>query len=62
MKQYTACYTQTSSGYMGQLLEWPDVITEGATIEECRDMLRDALAEMIAANEEDGRGATDIRS
>jgi len=34
---------------MGQLIDWPEVITEGATLEECREMLRDALHEMIAA-------------
>ena len=46
---YTAKYTKISSGYMGQLVEWPEVITEAKTIEECREMLRDALGEMIAA-------------
>ena len=46
---YTAKYTQISSGYMGQLIEWPEVITEGRTIEKCREMLQDALNEMIAA-------------
>ncbi|MGH7450235.1 MAG: type II toxin-antitoxin system HicB family antitoxin [bacterium] len=46
---YTARYTQIKSGYMGQLIEWPKVITEGKTLEECRDMLQDALREMIIA-------------
>jgi len=46
---YTAKYTKISSGYMGQLVEWPEVITEGKTIEECREMLKDALREMILA-------------
>lgn len=46
---YTAKYTKISSGYMGQLVEWPEVITEGKTLEECREMLEDALREMIAA-------------
>ncbi len=49
VRSYTAKYTKISSGYMGQLVEWPEVITEGKTIEECRDMLRDALREMILA-------------
>ncbi len=49
VRSYTAKYTKTSSGYMGQLVEWPEVITEGRTIEECREMLRDALREMILA-------------
>jgi predicted RNase H-like HicB family nuclease len=34
---------------MGQLVEWPEVVTEGKTIEECREMLQDALREMIMA-------------
>lgn len=46
---YTAKYTKIESGYMGQLVEWSEVITEGKTIEECREMLRDALNEMIEA-------------
>ncbi len=46
---FTANYKKISSGYMGQIIEWPEVITEGKTLEECRDMLADALREMIAA-------------
>jgi len=34
---------------MGQLVEWPEVITEGKTLEQCREMLQDALHEMIRA-------------
>ena len=34
---------------MGQLVEWPEVITEGKDIEECRALMRDALREMILA-------------
>ncbi len=49
VRSYTAKYTKISSGYMGQLVEWPEVITEGKTIEECREMLKDALREMILA-------------
>ncbi|MBT9161126.1 MAG: type II toxin-antitoxin system HicB family antitoxin [Dehalococcoidia bacterium] len=49
VRSYTAKYRKISSGYMGQLVEWPEVITEGKTIEECREMLRDALREMILA-------------
>ena len=29
MISYTAKYTKIASGYMGQLVEWPEVITEG---------------------------------
>ena len=49
VRSYTAKYAKISSGYMGQLVEWPEVVTEGKTIEECREMLRDALQEMMQA-------------
>jgi predicted RNase H-like HicB family nuclease len=55
MRSYTAKYTKVSSGYMGQLVEWPEVITEGKTIEECREMLRDALREMMQAYKQQGK-------
>ena len=51
---FTAFYTKIDAGYMGQLLEWPEVITEGATLEECRDMLIDAAQEMAIVYQEDG--------
>lgn len=49
LSNYTAKYTKISSGYMGQLIEWPEVITEGETLEDCREMLKDALREMLVA-------------
>ncbi len=49
LKTYTAKYTKISSGYMGQLVEWPEVITEGESLEDCRKLLQDALREMILA-------------
>jgi predicted RNase H-like HicB family nuclease len=55
VKSYTAKYTKISSGYMGQLVEWPEVITEGKNIEECREMLKDALREMLLAYKQQGR-------
>lgn len=54
-RSYTAKYTKISTGYMGQLVEWPEVITEGKTIEECREMLRDALQEMMQAYKQQGK-------
>jgi len=52
---YTAKYTKIDSGYMGQLVEWPEVVTEAKTIEECRELLRDALREMILAYKQQGK-------
>ncbi len=48
-------YTKISPGYMGQLVEWPEVITEGKIVEECREMLRDALHEMVLAYRQQGK-------
>ncbi len=47
--QYTAKYTKIPAGYMGQIIEWEEVVTEGKDLEECRFMLQDALKEMILA-------------
>jgi predicted RNase H-like HicB family nuclease len=43
------------SGYMGQLIEWTAVVTEGRDLKECRVMLRDALHEMVLAYRETGK-------
>jgi predicted RNase H-like HicB family nuclease len=52
LNTFTAKYTKIPSSYMGQLVEWPEVVTEGKTLEDCRQMLEDALHEMIAAYNE----------
>jgi len=52
---YTAKYIRITNGYMGQLVEWPEVVTEGADLDECRVMLRDALREMVLAYRELGK-------
>ena len=49
LNTYTSKYTRIASGYLGQLVEWPEVITEGKTLEDCRELLQDALQEMILA-------------
>ncbi len=55
VKSYTAKYTRISSGYMGQLVERPEVITEGKAMKECRELLRDALREMVLTYKQQGR-------
>lgn len=55
LSTYTAKFTRIESGYMGQLVEWPEVVTEGKDLDDCRAMLRDALNEMILAHKEQGR-------
>lgn len=40
---------------MGQLVEWPEVVTEGKGLEDCRALLRDALNEMTLAYRELGK-------
>lgn len=55
LSNYTAKYTKISSGYMGQLVEWPEVITEGSTLEESKEMLKDALYKMIKAYQQQGK-------
>jgi predicted RNase H-like HicB family nuclease len=55
MITYTAKYTKIDSGYLGQLVEWPEVVTEGKDLEECRALLRDALREMVLAYRQLGK-------
>jgi len=54
---YTVRYTKIDSGYLGQLVEWPEVVTEGSGVEECQAMLRDALREMTLAYQQQGKEA-----
>ena len=49
IQSYTAKYTKIDTGYMGQIVEWPEIVTEGRDLEECRLMLRDAAREMVLA-------------
>lgn len=50
--QFTACYRKLEHGYMGKLLEWPGVITEGEDLDDCRESLIDAAAGMALVNKE----------
>ena len=51
----TARYVKVPSGYMGQIMEWPEVVTEGKDLEDCRESLKDALNEMVLAHRELGK-------
>ena len=55
--QFTACYTKLEEGfgYMGQLLEWPNVLTSGKDIEECKELLLEVAGEMADIYREDGQ-------
>lgn len=55
LSTYTAKYAKITAGYMGQLVEWPAVVTEGQSLEECREMLQDALEQMVLAYRELGK-------
>ena len=52
--QFTACYRKLGHGYMGKLLEWPGVITEGDDLDDCRECLIDAAKEMALTYYEEG--------
>jgi predicted RNase H-like HicB family nuclease len=53
--QYTAKYTPTDTGFVGQIIDWPEVISEGRSLKECQESVRDALHQMILAYRELGR-------
>lgn len=49
-------YTRLSDGYMGQPIEWPQVVTAGKDLDECsRTVLRDAYDEMVHSYNELGK-------
>ena len=50
-----ARFREVETGYMGQLVDWPEVVSEGPAIESCRSMLQDALSEMILAYRQQGK-------
>ncbi len=45
----TARHTRFPAGYMGQLIEWPEVVTEGDDLDACKAMLCAALHDVISA-------------
>jgi predicted RNase H-like HicB family nuclease len=49
---FTAVFVQDGPWVVAWLEEFPGVSTQGATLEEARENLRDALHEMIAARRE----------
>ena len=55
IENYTARYIKIPSGYMGQLIEWPEVVTEGTDWEDCRLSLMDALNEMVQVYKQLGK-------
>ena len=63
--QFTAVFRQVPEGYIGFVEELPGANSQGATLEEARDNLREAVELTLEANralaEEDLAGAEVIR-
>ena len=63
--QLTAVFHKVPEGYIGFVEELPGANTQGATLDEARDNLRDAAALVLEANrallEEELRGEDVIR-
>jgi predicted RNase H-like HicB family nuclease len=61
----TAVFQQVPEGYIGFVEELPGANTQGATLEEARENLKEAVALVLEANrtlaEEELRGAQVIR-
>jgi predicted RNase H-like HicB family nuclease len=55
-RRFTAVFTPDENRWtMAQLAEWPAVVTCGRTVDEARELLLDALREMIASYRDEGR-------
>ena len=50
---FVATYQKIPRGYMGQIVGFPGVISEGKNIEACRESLSDAFREMILAYQQE---------
>ena len=50
--QMTAIYIQDPEGYIGYVEELPGANTQGDTLEEARENLREAVAMVLEANRE----------
>jgi predicted RNase H-like HicB family nuclease len=50
--QLTAVYMQVSEGYIAFVEELPGANTQGATLDEARENLREAVALVMEANRE----------
>ena len=54
MEEYTAIYEQGEDGWwVASCLEMPEAITQGETIEEARENLRDAIQLLLEVRRED---------
>ena len=52
---YTARFVKRGSGYVGQIVEWPAVVTHGPSLDDCRSLLHSTLNKMVHAYRCDGR-------
>ena len=51
---FTVVYTPIEDGwYMAQVLELPEAISQGETLEEAREMIRDAVRELLEIRREE---------
>jgi predicted RNase H-like HicB family nuclease len=58
----TAIYTPIEDGwYMAQVLELPEAITQGETLDEAREMLADAVREVLDMRREEAEQAVEDR-
>ncbi len=58
----TAIYTPIEDGwYMAQVLELPETITQGETLDEAREMLADAVREVLDMRREEAEQAVEDR-
>jgi predicted RNase H-like HicB family nuclease len=52
MLEFTAVFPKVSEGYIGYFEELPGANTQGATLEEARENLREAIQLVVEANRE----------
>ena len=59
---FTVIYTPIEDGwYMAQVLELPEAISQGETLEEAREMIRDAVRELLEIRREEAERELEAR-
>ena len=55
INEYTTRFVKSEDGFIGQIVEWPDIVSKGRSLEDCRDSLGTTLKQMIQEYVVEGR-------
>ncbi|MBI5017936.1 MAG: type II toxin-antitoxin system HicB family antitoxin [Deltaproteobacteria bacterium] len=59
-KQLTMVYWKSETFWLGKLIEYPEIMTQGETLEELEENLKDAYTLMVMEDVPEGYGIKEI--